>query len=359
MSGELVLVTGGSGFVGVHCIVALLREGYRVRTTVRSIARADEVREMVRRGGADPAAVEFVEADLMHDDGWPAAVADATYVLHVASPFPVRQPKDADELITPARDGALRVLRAARDAGVRRVVLTSSFAAIGYGHDVSRPFTEDDWTDLTQPGLTPYVQSKTVAERAAWEFVEREGATPDRDGAPPLELSVVNPVPVFGPALGRDLSTSVEVLRGLLSGRVPAVPNGSTTGVDVRDVADLHLLAMRHPDAAGERFLAVAGDPINFPDLARLLRDRLGADADGVPTRVLPNWLVRVGALFSSDLRAILPQLRRRQGASHEKATRMLGWNPRSTEDSIVASARSLVELGLVDGRGIRSGAST
>lgn len=350
MSGELVVVTGGTGFVGAHCIVQLLEAGHRVRTTVRSRSRAGEVRDLVRAGlaaagVASPARVDDVEvvpADLMHDEGWPEAVAGADFVLHVASPFPVRQPKDENELIVPARDGALRVLRAARAAGVRRVVQTSSFAAIGYGHpvDPGRPFTEEDWTNPDGPHVTPYVKSKTIAERAAWDFVEHA------DGD--LELAVVNPVAIFGPALGRDFSSSIEILLGLLNGRVPAVPPGTTTGVDVRDVADLHVRAMTHPDAAGERFLAVAGDPITFHDLAVMLRDRLGADAKHVPTRVLPRWLVRAGALVNAELRAVAPQLRRSQGASHEKAERMLGWNPRSTDDAIVASAESLVRLGLV-----------
>ena len=340
MSGELVLVTGGTGFVGAHCIVALLREGYRVRTTVRALDRAREVRDLVRAGGQDPTGIEFVVADLLRDDGWLDAVDGTRYVLHVASPLPVRQPKDANELIEPARDGVLRVLRAARDTGVRRVVQTSSFAAIGYGTDPGRPFTEVDWTDLTAPHLTPYIQSKTLAERAAWEFIEREGAG--------LEFATVNPVVIFGPALGADFSTSIHVLLRLLNGKVPAVPPGTTTGVDVRDVADLHVQAMRHPDAAGERFLAVAGDPISFHDMAMLLRRHLGADARHVPTRTLPRWLVRAGAFVSPELRAIAPQLRRARGASHEKATRMLGWSPRTPQEAILASARSLLELGLV-----------
>ncbi|MBT2517721.1 aldehyde reductase [Streptomyces sp. ISL-90] len=344
MSGELVLVTGGTGFVGVHCVVQLLDAGYRVRTTLRSSSRAAEVREMVTVGGADPERLEFAEADLLRDDGWSAAAAGASYVLHVASPFPVRQPRNANELIRPARDGALRVLGAARDAGVRRVVLTSSFAAIGYGRpDPGRPYTEADWTDPSAPNLPPYTRSKAMAERAAWDFIEQV----EREGGD-LELSVVNPVPIFGPALGRELSTSVELLLRLLNGRVPAVPNGTTTGVDVRDVADLHVRAMTHPDAAGERFLAIAGDPISFPDLARLLRERLGPAANRVPTAVLPDWLVRVGALFTTELRAVAPQLRRRQGASSAKAERMLGWNPRPLDEAIVASAESLVQLGLV-----------
>jgi nucleoside-diphosphate-sugar epimerase len=365
MSGELVLVTGGTGFVGAHCIVQLLEAGYRVRTTVRSLSRADDVRELVRVGlaatsGADagagdaaPAAppirvdasaddIEVVAADLMSDDGWPEAVADARFVLHVASPFPVRQPKDENELIAPARDGVLRVLAAARDAGVRRVVQTSSFAAVGYGHaaDHARSYTEEDWTDPDGPHVSAYVKSKTLAELAAWKFIDREGGD--------LELAVVNPVAIFGPALGRDFSSSIEILLGLLNGGVPAVPPGTQTGVDVRDVADLHLRAMTHPDAAGERFLAVAGDPITFHELAMLLRDRLGPNAKHVPTRVLPAWLVRAGALVNPELRAVAPQIGRSQGASHEKAVRVLGWKPRSTEDAIVASAESLVRLGLV-----------
>ncbi|GAA2035639.1 aldehyde reductase [Agromyces tropicus] len=341
MGDELVLVTGGTGFVGITCIIRLLRDGTRVRTTVRDLARADEVRELVRRGGADPGGVEVVAADLLDDAGWSDAVAGATAVLHVASPFPVRQPKDADELIVPAREGVLRVLAAARDAGVRRVVQTSSFAAIGYGRpNPGRPYTEEDWTDPEGPGVTPYVQSKTLAERAAWEFVDREGGG--------LELATVNPVGIFGPALGTDLSTSLELLRQLLDGVYPVVPNGSVGAVDVRDVADLHVLAMRHPDAAGERFLAVSGDAITYLELARLLRAGLGDRAKRVPTRVIPDWIVRAGAPFSRELRQMSHELGRRGDASHAKATRLLGWTPRPREDAVLASARSLVELGLI-----------
>ncbi|WP_448811277.1 SDR family oxidoreductase [Agromyces bauzanensis] len=340
MSDELVVVTGGSGFVGVNCVVRLLDAGHRVRATLRSPERADAVRDMVRLGGADPANLEFATADLLGDDGWREAVAGATYVLHVASPFPVRQPKDPNDLIAPARDGSLRVLQAARDARVRRVVLTSSFAAVGYSTRPDRPFTEKDWTDPDDPGLSPYVRSKTVAERAAWDFVDREGGD--------LELSVVNPVGVFGPALGTDLSSSVALLLALLKGNVPALPHGQTSGVDVRDVADLHVRAMTHPDAAGERFLAVSGEPITYPDLARLLRERLGDDAKRVPRLVIPDWVVRVGARFNADLRQLVPELDRSRRASSEKAQRMLGWQPRPRDEAIIASAESLLRLGLV-----------
>jgi nucleoside-diphosphate-sugar epimerase len=202
MAGESVLVTGGSGFIGAHCILQLLEKDYRVRTTVRSLAREADVLSMLRQGGADPGdKLEFAAADLTSDAGWPAAVAGCTYVLHVASPFPPAAPKDENELIVPAREGALRVLRAARDAGVKRVVLTSSYAAIGYGQPQQKtPFDETNWTDPNGDDVRAYVKSKTLAERAAWDFIAKEGGA--------LELSVVNPVGVFGPVLGPDYSTS-------------------------------------------------------------------------------------------------------------------------------------------------------
>jgi len=341
MSGELVLVTGGSGFVGAHCIVRLLAAGYRVRTTVRSLTREPEVRAMVAAGGMDAGgALSFAVADLLSDAGWAEAVNGCAFVLHVASPFPGREPADEDELIVPARDGALRVLRAARDAGVLRVVLTSSFAAVGYGaQHPDRPFTEDDWTDPTT-AVSAYVKSKTIAERAAWNFVSSEGGA--------LELTVINPVGIFGPVLGPDLSSSVQLLRGLLRGGVPAVPRIQTNVVDVRDVADLHVRAMTSPLSPGERFLAVAGPPMTFPEIAGLLRSRLGDAARRVPRRALPNGLVRVLAPFSAPLRQVAPQLGTTRNASNEKARRMLGWEPRSNEEAILASAESLVRLRLL-----------
>ncbi|BDZ55294.1 SDR family oxidoreductase [Agromyces marinus] len=341
MDDQPTLVTGGTGFVGIACVIALLADGARVRVTVRDLGRTDDLRRLVGLGGGDPDAVEVVAADLLDDAGWDAAVDGVGHVLHVASPFPVRQPRHDAELIAPARDGALRVLRAARDAGVRRVVQTSSFAAIGYGRaHPGRPYTESDWTDPDGRGVSAYVRSKTLAERAAWDFVEREGAG--------LELATVNPVGVFGPAIGTDLSSSLELLRQLLSGGYPMVPRGTVSAVDVRDVADLHVRAMRHPDAAGERFLAVSGDAFEYIELARLLRDELGERARRAPTRVIPDWLVRAGAPFSRELRSMATELGRRHDASHEKATRMLGWVPRPREEAVLASARSLVDLGLV-----------
>ncbi len=291
MSGELVLVTGGSGFIGTHCILQLLDAGYRVRTTVRLLTREADVRTMLRAGGAEPGeALSFAAADLTSDAGWPEAVAGCDFVLHVASPFLPSVPKHEDDLIIPAREGALRVLRAARDTGVTRVVLTSSFAAIGYGHQLTdQPFSEESWTDLNGGDLSAYVKSKTQAERAAWDFIAHEGGA--------LELAVVNPVGVLGPVLGPDYSTSIQLVQSLMDGAMPGCPRLVFGMVDVRDVADLHLRAMTIPAARGERFLAVAGDCMTVQEVARVLRARMGGAAGRVPTRVLPDWIVRLGLL--------------------------------------------------------------
>lgn len=334
-----VLVTGGSGFVAVNCVLRLLSQGYRVRATVRTPRRERVVRAMLRAGGAEPgAALSFAPADLTLDAGWAAAVDGCEYVLHVASPFPPGVPRYEDELIIPAREGALRVLRAARDTGVRRVVLTSSFAAVGYGpQPVGRPFTEEDWTDPDTPGISAYARSKILAERAAWDFLDREGGG--------LELSVINPVGIFGPVLGQDYSSSIQLVRRLLDRAMPGVPRLSANIVDVRDVADLHLRAMRSPAARGERFLAVAGAPMAMRDIARLLRHRLGRAGARVPTRVLPDWVVRLGSLADPSLRQIIPELGRSRWASADKARRVLGWMPRTNEEALLATAQSLIRL--------------
>lgn len=311
---------------------------------MRSLKREADVRAMLREGGTDSQSdgrLSFVAADLENDAGWSEAVAGCEYVLHVASPFPSSIPKNNDELILPAREGALRVLRVARDAGVKRVVLTSSFAAIGYGHpQQSDPFNETDWTDPTSDGLTAYVKSKTIAERAAWDFIAREGGD--------LELSVVNPVGVFGPVLGPDYSTSILIVQRMMDGAVPGLPKLCFGAVDVRDVADLHIRAMTHPAAKGERFLAIAGDFLSMVEVAKLLKCRLGAAAKRVPIRELPNWLVRLASLRDPAVKQILPELGKVKNATNEKARRMLGWAPRSNEESIVATAESLIRLGLL-----------
>jgi nucleoside-diphosphate-sugar epimerase len=337
-----ILVTGGSGFIGSHCILQLLATGHHVRTTVRNLKREGEVRAMLKEGGAKPGdRLSFFATDLENDAGWPQAVAGCEYVLHVASPLPPNMPKREDELIVPAREGTLRVLRAARDAGVKRVVLTSSFAAIAYGHPPRKtPFNETDWTDLNGDGVYAYVKSKTLAEGAAWDFIANQGGG--------LELSVVNPVGVFGPVLGPDYSTSILLVQRLMDGAIPGVPRLYFGVVDVRDVADLHIRAMTHPAAKGERFLAVAGDFMSMLDIAKVLKSRMGASAKRVPTRELPNWLVRIAALRDPAIKLILPELGKPKNATNEKAKRLLAWESRSNEDSIVATAESLVRLGLL-----------
>ena len=337
-----ILVTGGSGFIGAHAILQLLNAGHRVRTTVRSLQREPQVRAMLKQGGAEPGEqLSFVAADLESDAGWPQAVAGCEYVLHVASPFPAHVPKHEDELIVPAREGALRVLRAARDAAVKRVVLTSSFAAIGYGQPPqSAPFTESNWSNTSGSDVTAYVKSKTLAERAAWDFIAKEGGS--------LQLSVVNPVAVFGPVLGPDYSTSILLIQRLMSGTVPGSPKLSFGVVDVRDVADLHIRAMTHPAANGERFLATAGDFMLIHAIAMVLKERMGEAGKKVPTRQLPNWLIRLAALRDPAVKQILPELGKLKNGSNEKAKRVLGWTPRSSEEAIVAAAQSLLQLGLL-----------
>jgi dihydroflavonol-4-reductase len=358
MSGETVLVTGGSGFVGAHSVLRLLQDGYRVRTTVRGPNREEAVRAMLRGAGADVEpdgdALRFAVADLTSDDGWAAAVKGCDYVLHVASPFPASTPRDEDELIVPARDGALRVLRAARAEGVRRVVLTSSLAAISYGHGdghghsglgtPDRPFTEQDWTDLDGPHVPAYPKSKTIAERAAWDFVAHEADSP--------ELAVVNPAGVLGPVLGSDLSTSLTIIQRMLNRGMPALPRLSFSFVDVRDVVDLHLRAMTDPAARGERFLALAGEPMWLADVAHILHDQLGPAGARVPTRQLPNAVVRVVSRLDASVRGFVPELGKVKTASADKARRVLGWQPRSNEEAILASAESLIRLGLVKNAG-------
>lgn len=339
MTGELVLVTGGTGFVGSHCIVALLQQGHRVRTTVRSRSREQQLRSMISAAGVDagPDRLELAEADLLVDTGWDDAMEGCRFVLHVASPFPLGVPKDEDELIRPAREGALRALTAARKAGVERVVLTSSFAAIGYGHPHgSRMFTEADWTELSgaEP-VAPYPKSKTLAERAAWDYVAGEGAG--------LELSVVNPVAIFGPPLGSDTGTSLELLRRMLEGKMPGLPRLSFGIVDVRDVADLHVRAMTHPEASGERFLAISGDFMSLAWMADVLRARLGERGRKIPTRQLPDWLIRLVGRFDSGTGQIATELGADKHATSQKAHDLLGWSPRPPEEALVSSAEALL----------------
>lgn len=348
-SNEMVLVTGGSGFLGVHCLLLALQKGYRMRTTVRSLTRADQVRQMLHHGGATQEqvdSVEFCAADLTKDDGWTDACQGCSYVLHVASPFPAQKPKHEDELIVPAKEGTLRVLRAAKNADtVKRVVVTSSVAAIAYGHaNREKAFTEEDWTDLENASypVPPYQKSKTIAERAAWDWIRAEGCS--------MELSVVNPVGIFGPVLGKDYSTSIEIIIRLLNGSLPGCPQLSFGAVDVRDCAELHLLAMTDPKAAGQRFISCSDDTYVFiKDVALMMKKGLPAeDSKNVPTRTLPNMLLRLAALFDSTIALITNELGKIKKISNAKAKSELGWTTRSTEAGVIASAKSVKEFGLV-----------
>ncbi|PND56645.1 epimerase [Mycobacterium sp. ENV421] len=334
-----VLVTGGSGFIAGHLIVRLLADGHLVRATVRNRNRDKQLRDTLAAAGADLDRLDVVVTDLNSDDGWAAAVRGCRFVQHVASPFPPRQPADEDEIIVPAREGTLRVLRAAAAEGVRRVVITSSFAAIGYSpKPAGTPYDETDWTN-PDDAVSPYVKSKTLAERAAWDFAQRPGGP---------ELAVINPVGVFGPPLDQNLSTSVQIIDALLRGQPPLLPRASFAVVDVRDVADLLVRAMTSPQAAGQRYLAAAGQPVTLPEIAAVLRGRLGAGAVHVPRRQIPDWAVRVGARFLPPLRELAGLLGTPKSVNNTKAVTQLGWNPRSAADTVAATAEGLLALSSV-----------
>jgi nucleoside-diphosphate-sugar epimerase len=339
----LVLVTGGSGFLGAHCIIALLRAGYRVRTTVRSLKRESDVQTMLKNGDAPRVdSVTFVEADLSKDDGWSAAVEGCTYVLHVASPFPTGPPKHEDDLIIPAREGVLRVLRASKAAGVRRVVLTSSFAAIGYGHGSyeGKVLTEEDWTPLDGPDLAAYPKSKTIAERAAWDWVKKEGG--------PMELVVINPTAIFGPVLSGDFAPSILIIQRMMKGDIPGLPHLSMGVVDVRDVAELELLAMTNSKANGERFLAAAPGVMTMQDMSMTLHERMPEAAKKAPTRTVPNIVLKIMAFFDKNVALITHDLGKRKEFSVEKAENLLGWKARSNKDAVIATAESLIKYKMV-----------
>ncbi|WLA79504.1 SDR family oxidoreductase [Bradyrhizobium elkanii] len=342
MNEEMVLVSGGTGFIAQHCILALLDAGYLVRTTVRSLAREAEVRANLKVGGVEAGdRLSFVAVDLTADRGWAKAAEGCTYVQHGASPTPSGNQVREEDWIKPAVEGNLRVLRAARDAGVKRVVLTSAFGAIGVGHKpLNRPFNETDWSNLSG-NVAPYQRSKTLAEQAAWDFVAREGGG--------LELSAVNPTTVLGPAIGSDYSHSIRLIKNMMDGQ-PGCPKVNTCVVDVRDVADLHLRTMTSSAASGERFLAAAGESMWLVEIAKALRQCMGAAASKVSTQVLPNWFIRLIAIGNPAMRQIVPHLGVNMNATAEKARQLLGWAPRSREDAILAAAESLVRLGLLKG---------
>lgn len=343
-----VLVTGASGFLGLWCVRKLLEAGYRVRGTLRSLKRADSLREILQghevEGADDPDRLSFVAADLGKDDGWTDAVAGCRFVLHVASPLPNQLPKHEDDLIVPAREGTLRVLRAAADAGVARVVQTSSVAAVvnsrasdGAAHD------EDSWSDVDK--CLPYPKSKTLAEKAAWQFVDELSQRTAEETA--MELAVINPGLILGPLMSASVSTSGEVVKKLMKREMPGCPPLGWAPVDVRDVADAHVTAMTEPEAAGKRFI-VAQEHVWIRDVALILAERYKSRGYRVPTRKLPGFLLRVSALFDKTLRMVVPDLNRKENISNARAQEVLGWRPRPLEDMVVAMADSMIEYGVV-----------
>lgn len=334
----MVLVTGGSGYIASFCLIELIRQGHSVRTTMRGLGKEPHVREMLRAGGVDPAdKLKCFTADLESDAGWREAIEGCDYVLHVASPTLTSIPKDDDEMVRPAREGVLRVLKFARDLGVKRVVLTSAFGAVGYGHPPQqKPFTEEDWTNI-DGGIAPYQKSKTIAELAAWDFIKREGGR--------LELAVINPLAVLGPVLSSDYPPSLGIVSRMLNGEIAYCPKFKVGFVDVRDVADLHVRAMTHPAAKGQRFLAISGQSHSFLELAQMLRRNLGARASKVPTRELPNWIMRLVAIFNPNIRFFLPQLGKNFDATSQKAIKTLGWSARDLQETVTDTAESLLAL--------------
>jgi len=331
-----ILVTGGSGFIAGYLIRQLAAEGWAINATIRSLARETEVRALI---GVPEAQLRFFAADLTSDAGWAEAVAGCSHVAHVASPFPAAAVRHEDDLVVPAREGALRALRFARDAGVRRFVMTSSMAAIAYGHEGRTRFTEADWTDVNARDIYPYVKSKTIAERAARDWIATEGGA--------LEFCTVNPSAVLGPVWGGDFSASIEVVKKMLEGALPGYPRLGFGIVDVRDVADLHVRALNAPDMAGERFVC-SGPFYMMAEVGRVLREHLGPEARKVPTRNLPDFLVRLFALFDPVVRQVTGELGKVRDGDSSHAIEVLGWRMRPAEESIVDTARSLIDLGLV-----------
>lgn len=336
MAGK-VLVTGGSGYIAGFVIRQLVAAGWEVNTTIRSLQREAEVRGWLK---VDDSRLHFFPADLLSDAGWAEAAAGCTHVAHVASPIPPSAPKDENELIVPARDGALRALRAAKAAGARRFVMTSSVAAIAYGHPKDKSqFSEADWSDVNGPGIYAYPKSKTIAERAARDWVAAEGGD--------LEFVTVNPAAVLGPVWSSDFSTSIEAVKKLLAGDMPGIPDLGFGIVDVRDVADMHVRCLTAEGMAGERFIA-SGPFMKLADIGRVLRERLGPEARKVPTRGLPDFMVRLAAKFDPVLAQVTDELGRVKNSSATHARERLGWAPRPAEETIVDTARSLLDLGIV-----------
>ncbi|MEP3224664.1 MAG: NAD-dependent epimerase/dehydratase family protein [Parasphingorhabdus sp.] len=334
---KTAMVSGGTGYIATYVIRQLLDEGWHVNTTIRSIAReADAHRRFPEAGNK----LKFFQADLMHDEGWAAAMADCSHMVHIASPIMAATPKHENDLILPARDGVLRALQFSKDAGVQRFVHTSSMAAVSYGVERGvHEFDESDWTDENHPDASAYTKSKTISERAARDWIAKNGDV--------IEYCSVNPGMVLGPVVDADFSASVLAVQQLMDGSMPMAPDISFPLVDVRDVADLHVKAMMADNIAGDRFLA-AGPTLSFLEMAKVLRDNLGDKAQKVPTRQMPDWLVTVFGLINSEVRGIKSELGKRRVVTGTYSQDKLAWTMRPVEQSLIDTANSLLSRGVV-----------
>ena len=334
---ETVLVTGGTGFIGLHCLQQLLDKGYKVRTTIRSESRKQEVMEAMKKHSSNCENLEFYIADLLKDDGWKEAVEGSKYVLHVASPFFLGEPENEDVFIKPAVEGTLRVLKACADADVQKVVLTSSFAAVGYGHPREKEvYTEEDWSSVDGE-ISAYAKSKTLAEKAAWEFVE------NLEESKKFDLTVINPVAVTGPMLTSDIGSSNDFLLKLISGSMPACPKIHMGYIDVRDVAKAHIFSMTEEKTNGERII-VSENEMFFAEVGKTLNE---AGFKQSPTKELPNFLVKIMSFFVGELKTLISALDRRGDIDKTKAERFFNWEYISTEQSVTETAQQLQEMGL------------
>lgn len=329
-----VLITGASGFIAGHCILEMLNHGYDVRGTLRTLPRGDSIREILSKHTNRIDALEFVAADLMDEASWVKAAEGCEGILHVASPVPVVQPDNEDEVIIPAKTGTLNVLKAAKANSIKRVVLTSSTAAVMSGTRDGGTFTDQDWTDLSRTDLSPYIKSKTIAERSAWQFVEENAG---------IELATVNPALVLGPALEADYGSSLEALYLLMSGAYPILPKLGFEIVDVRDVASLHRLAYEKPEAAGNRYLCANGFRW-FVDIAKTVKAEYPDKK--IPTSEMPNLLARIAGIFLKEIKQFLPDLNRVKHVDNGPA-RAIGWEPRDVDSAIRDGAKSLVDMGV------------
>ncbi len=336
-----ILLTGATGFIAGHTIVELLKHGHIVRGTVRDLDRAEGVRSLAAAAGAPTDKLSFARAELLSDEGWDEAIAGCDAVCHMASPFPIAEPRHADELIRPAVDGTRRVLDLARAEGASRVVVTSSLAAVCYGKSAgdTPPYDESDWTDPDAPDVGAYVRSKTLAERAAWEMANAQ------PGA--LRLSTVNPGLVLGPLLTPEHGASVGLIANLLSGAMPLAPRLSPNIVDVRDVARLHRLALESDEAVGQRYCATAG-VMSVAEMGRALRAALPKEARRAPVREAPDFLIRLAGKFDPTARAAAHELGVDRRAVSDKARRELDWTTISPTDALIATAQSLVAFSKV-----------